>query len=128
MKKLVDAISIIVLKDDLLLVEKRRMDKETDPGLIVIPGGHVEKDETFTEACKRELKEELGLECDSFRYVASKPWTTPIEDLMVHYYVCEDWVGVPRCYEAEKIFFIGREELHLLDADIDREVFVQLFP
>jgi ADP-ribose pyrophosphatase YjhB (NUDIX family) len=31
--------------------------------VVVVPGGHVESGESLEEACKRELKEELGLEC-----------------------------------------------------------------
>jgi 8-oxo-dGTP diphosphatase len=34
------------------------------PGLFTVPGGHVELGETFEEAIKREIKEEVGLDIE----------------------------------------------------------------
>ena len=57
--KTVDTVALIVLQDDTVLVERRGLHKATDPGVVVIPGGHVEEGESLEDACKRELKEEL---------------------------------------------------------------------
>ena len=54
--KTVDAVGLLILKNGRLLDEKRRMDKATDPGLVSIPGGHVELGESHFEACKRNSK------------------------------------------------------------------------
>ncbi|MEF1227916.1 NUDIX domain-containing protein, partial [Vibrio fortis] len=45
-----ECISFIMLDGNKILLEKRRKDKETDPGLITIPGGHIEDGETQVQA------------------------------------------------------------------------------
>jgi 8-oxo-dGTP pyrophosphatase MutT (NUDIX family) len=51
--KIVDG---ILLRDGKFLVEKRRMDEDIDPGLLCIPGGHVDPGETLEDALKREME------------------------------------------------------------------------
>ena len=118
--KTVNTIALIITKDNSLLVEKRRMDKKTDPGAVIIPGGHVEQGETHTEACRRELREELDLECNRFTYITKELWKTPIENQLTHYYLCEGWTGKPRCLEAEEIYYISYDNIEKLDFGVDR--------
>lgn len=118
--KTVDAVSLIILQDDKILVERRALHKATDPGIVVIPGGHVEEGETLEEACKRELKEELDLDCSEFRFVDRMVWNTPIETQNVHYFVCENWSGTPNNFEADEIFFIKQSDLSPIDIAEER--------
>ncbi len=118
--KTVDTVALIVLDGDRLLVERRRHDKATDPGVVVVPGGHVEKGESLVDACERELKEELALDCTRFRLVDQMMWATPIEVQNVHFFVCEGWRGVPRSNEAAEVFFIGIDELCLINIEKER--------
>ena len=120
MKDFVDTVALIVEKDGRLLVERRKLSKETDPGKVAIPGGHVEGSESLEEACRRELYEELGLTCDGFSFIVKLPHRTESEDQMVHYFSCDGWVGDPECHEAEEIFWIARGQLDALDFEIDR--------
>jgi mutator protein MutT len=101
----VNVVALIIRKNSEILVEKRKKDRRVDPGKTVIPGGHVEGAESFEQACARELKEELALECSDFRFVASAPHDTISEKQMVHYYSCENWEGVPKSREADAIFW-----------------------
>jgi len=116
----VDTVALIVLDGDRLLVERRRRDKTTDPGVVVVPGGHVEEGESLVDACARELKEELDLDCTEFRFVDQMLWETPIETQNVHYFVCKGWSGVSKSKEAAEIFFIGIDELCLIDIEKER--------
>ena len=70
----VDTVALIVLDGSMLLVERRRLDKSTDPGVVVVPGGHVEEGESLVDACARELKEELDLDCTRFRFIDQMLW------------------------------------------------------
>ena len=98
------------------------MDKATDPGIVSIPGGHVEEGETHFEACQRELKEELNLDCTQFSFITKKMWKTPIENQLIHYYICENWSGETMCNEAEEIFYIKTSEINQLDIELERDV------
>lgn len=127
MNKRVDVVALIIAKEDEVLVERRRLDREIDPGAVTIPGGHVEEGETFEEACRRELREELGLECTRFRCLATYLHGTPFEDQMTRYYVCESWTGSPEAVEAAEVFFIGRDEDGKLDFEIDRKALIGFY-
>ena len=119
--KRVDVVALIVRRNNEILVEKRKKDRRVDAGKTAIPGGHVEDPESFEQACARELKEELDLECSDFRFVASMPHDTISEKQVVHYYLCENWKGVPKNREADSIFWTSVENLECLDFEIDRK-------
>lgn len=59
------AAAIILQDEELLLIHRQK------PGLdyYILPGGGVELDETFRDACIREVKEETGLEVISLQLV-----------------------------------------------------------
>ena len=127
MKPRVDVVSFIIFKDERILAEKRKQTKEIDPGKVTIPGGHVEKGESFEAALEREVKEELGVECDRFVYLVTMLHETDREDQVTHYYVCENWRGEPRNLEAEQILWIGIEQIDQLDVEIDRKAAKEFF-
>ena len=120
--KTVDTVALIILWGDEVLVERRGLHKATDPGVVVIPGGHVEEGETLEEACKRELKEELDLDCSVYTFVDRMVWSTPIEVQNVHYFVCENWSGTPKKLEADEIFFIKQADLSPIDIEEERKI------
>ena len=120
--KTVDAVSLIILRGDEVLVERRALHKATDPSIVVIPGGHVEEGETLEEACKRELKEELDLGCSEFRFLDRMLWKTPKEIQNVHYCICEGWSGVPKTLEADEIFFIKQSDFSPIDIEEERQI------
>ena len=125
--KTVDCVALIILKEGKLLVEKRRSDRATDPGVVAVPGGHVKAGESLESACRRELYEELDLQCNSYHEVGFMLWTTPIEHQRVHYFHCVDWWGEPKPREAESIFFIEGDSLQMIDIIEEREVLESFF-
>ena len=80
----VGTVSFIVLCEGRLLVERRRLNARTDPGIVAIPGGHIQRGESLVEAVRRELREETGLDCDSFTLIARKCHSTPLESQTVY--------------------------------------------
>ena len=125
--KTVETVSFILIKDDKVLVERRRFDRVNDPGAVVVPGGHVEPGETHQEALRREMMEELLLEGSEFRFFDRMLCESTTEYQMNHWYICEDWEGVPNPTEAEEVFYIGGDELHKLSLPNDRAVLTRFF-
>lgn len=122
----VDTIAFMVLKEGMLLVEKRSINARTDPGIIAIPGGHVNEGETLEEAVQRELREETGLKCDSFTLITTKNNSTPKEDQTVHYFLCINCVGELVCKEADELFWMHLDETDLINYEIGKEAIFEL--
>ena len=110
--KTVDTVAFILIRDGRILVERRRMDREMEPG------------ESHEEALKRELFEELGVTCNDFRFIARMPCQTETEIQINHWYLCHGWTGKPRATEAEEVFYIDDPEQ--LDLANDRKVITEL--
>ena len=125
--KTVETVSFILIKDSKILVERRRKNRVNDPGAIVVPGGHVDSGETHLEAVKRELLEEVGVECDSFRFFDRMLCESDTEYQMNSWFICEDWSGKPVASEADEIFYLGGDELDKLSLPNDRKVITRLF-
>ena len=121
----VDTISFMVLKEGKLLVERRSLNARTDPGIIAIPGGHVNEGETLVEAVQRELREETGLICDSFTLITKKNNSTPLEDQLVHYFLCNDCIGELVCNEADELFWMHLDD-DLIKYEIGKEAILEL--
>ena len=122
----VETVSFFVLCEGSLLVERRSLEARTDPGIVAIPGGHIQSGESLVEAVQRELREETGLSCDSFTLITKKSHSTPLEHQTVYYYFCNDWVGELVCNEADELFWISLDEIDLLDYAIEREAVEEL--
>lgn len=97
-----ECVSFILVKDSKVLLETRAKDKETDPGTIAIPGGHMDPGEDQKQTLFRELKEELNVTPQSFVYLCSLYHPT-IELQLIHYYIVSEWEGNLECYEAESV-------------------------
>ena len=60
MYKIVPAVNVLIVKNNKVLLS-RRQNKSWGNGKLVLPGGHVEENETPTTSMVREIKEELGV-------------------------------------------------------------------
>src|SRR5213596_769142 len=60
-RRVVECVSGVLTRKGAVLVEKRRADDEADPGLTLLPVGHVESEESLDQALKREMREEVGI-------------------------------------------------------------------
>jgi len=114
-----DLVAGILIKRREFLVEKRRDDKDVDPGYIEIPGGHVEKDETLEDALRREMKEELGINVEKAKLVQRSLYTsTNGERGRIHYFHVEKWNGRIVSNEAERVYW--ESEVSNLSISSDR--------
>jgi len=61
--------------------------KKFAPGVYSLIAGFVEAGENLEMAAARETREEVGIEIDNIRYVASQPWPFP-HSLMIGFSAC----------------------------------------
>lgn len=105
-RRIENLVAGILLDKGRFLVEQRRLDKEADPGYVEIPGGHVERGETFEEALKREMMEELGIKVEKARLLGKALTTaTNGERGRIHYFHIEKWRGLIQSNEAERVYW-----------------------
>ena len=97
-----ECISFIMLNGSKVLLEKRSEQKETDPGLITIPGGHIEYGETQIQALFRELNEELNVIPTEYKYLCSLYHPTK-ELQLIHYFIVTSWAGDITGHEADEV-------------------------
>lgn len=67
---LIEVVGMILMKNGKLLLAKRPMNKQFG-GFWELPGGKVELNESYPEALKREISEELSIELDKLAYFDS---------------------------------------------------------
>lgn len=99
----------ILNEDGKLLIARRSLAAKNERGKWEIPGGAVEFGETFAQALKREVKEELDVEidllellgiCDHLLPEERQHWVSPT-------YLCRIVSGNPRIVEPHKCDEIG---------------------
>ncbi|MDP2487957.1 NUDIX domain-containing protein [Vibrio splendidus] len=97
-----ECVSFILLNESQVLLEKRSESKETDPGLITIPGGHIEHGENQVQTLFREIDEELNVVPIDYQYLCSLYHPTK-ELQLIHYFVVTQWEGEITAQEADSI-------------------------
>ncbi len=115
--KAVDVVVGVIFKDNKFLVERRRTDEKIDPGIICLPGGHVELNESKEDAFKREMREELNIEVKKSEFLKKDFWIASNgERQNVYYYLVTSYEGDPTSKTAKEIIWIeNTDELDILD-------------
>lgn len=112
-----ECVSFLLIDQKQVLLETRSMEKACDPGLICIPGGHMESGEKQLDTLFRELEEELAVKPESYRYLCSLYHPTS-ELQLIHYYVVDAWSGDMKALEADEVNWYAIDNAPVsIDAD-----------
>ncbi len=124
-KPVAECVSGVLIDDGAVLVEKRRADDDADPGLVLLPGGHVEVGESLDRALKREMREELGVRVENVAPIRVRYYKASNgERQRIHYFRIKDWKGKIRSNEAESVYW--ESEINHLSDVIERKIVVKL--
>ncbi len=130
------AVGVVTDEAGRVLVQQRPTDVMLG-GLWEFPGGKVEPDESFAEACRRELKEELGVEVEVGESLDRIDHAYSHFKITLHAFRCRIVSGTPVHHAAQPIRWVTVEDLgdlafprasrHLIDTLIAREQNPTLF-
>lgn len=121
----VDVVVGIILKGSKFLVEHRSPDEEIDPDIVCLPGGHVKPNESWEQALKREMREELGIEVEELKFVCKNFYVASNgERQSAHCFLITSYKGEPVSKSAEKIFW--EDNIENLSLEVDRKTILKL--
>jgi 8-oxo-dGTP diphosphatase len=124
-KEVAECVSGVLIGDGAVLVEKRRTDDDADPGLVMLPGGHVEMGESLNQALKREMREELGIRVEKITPIRVRYYTASNgERQRIHYLQIKDWKGKIRSNEAQTVYW--ESDIKHLSDTIERKIVLKL--
>ncbi len=105
----VATVCYLIKGDEVLLIEKQR---GMGTGLVVGPGGRVEKGESIEEGAKRECMEEVKIDVHSFEYGGIIRFTfSSGYKLEGHVYVSRDFSGEPQITDEAIPFWAPLNDL-----------------
>ena len=99
---MIDVVAAVIKKNNLYFIAQRNRNKHF-AYFWEFPGGKVDDQETFENALKREIKEELSIDIRILNHIASEKHKDEKIDVNVHYYLCDPL--------DEKIFLSEHEDM-----------------
>src|SRR5438132_10407104 len=124
-KRAAEGVSGVLISGCSVLVERRRADDDADPGLVLLPGGHVEVGESLDRALKREMREELGIRVEKVAPIRVRYYTASNgERQRIHYFRIKGWKGEIMSNEAESVYW--ESDISHLSDSIERKIVLKL--
>ena len=112
--KSTNVVAAIIKQDNKYLIVQRNRNKHL--GLKwEFPGGKVHKNETFSEALSREIKEELNIIIKMHEKIAEEKYKDDKIDIILHYYLCAYESGTMKLNEHEDFTWVGKKDFNKYD-------------
>ena len=109
-KSVINVVAAVIKEGNEFFIAQRN--REKDFGLKwEFPGGKVEPRETFEDALKREIKEELKVSISIKSKIIEVPCRDHCLNILLHYYLCEK-MGDIRLVEHEKGVWVSKPDLY----------------
>ena len=109
-KSVINVVAAVIKEGNEFFIAQR--DREKDFGLKwEFPGGKVEPRETFEDALKREIREELKVSISIKSQIIEVPYRDERLNILLHYYLCEK-MGDIRLMEHEKGVWVSKPDLY----------------
>ena len=117
-----NVVAAIIKKDNHFLIVKRNRKKHL--GLKwEFPGGKVKENETFEDALKREIKEELNIKISLQDKIAEEKYKDEKIDIVLHYYLCTKTNGMIKLNEHENLIWVEKKDFGKYDfAGADKNI------
>ena len=104
-----DVVAAVIIKNNKFFIAQRNRNKHL--GLMwEFPGGKVEKNETFEQALKREIKEELNINIEIHSKLGEENYKDNKIDVKLHYFYCSYINGNIKLTEHEDSAWVTKEE------------------
>ena len=122
----IPVVTAILCKGRHVLVAKRPPGGSME-GVWEFPGGKVERGESPSQALRRELREELGIEAEEGPIVTAETHEYPGAGIFIVFYFVHYWKGEPRPLHHSDMKWVLPEDLrHLKIPDSNKKMLDQL--
>jgi mutator protein MutT len=120
---MIDVVAGCIIRDNKVLLAKRKSGNLKDKWEF--PGGKKEDDESFEDALKREIFEELSIKIEVLEKIGEKRFSTDDEDFVLHLYNCRHVGGKINLSVHSKVVWIKYDDIFKFDMPSADKYFIK---
>ena len=106
---MIDVVAAIIKNNNKYFIAKRNRNKHLG-NQWEFPGGKVNKGETFENALKREILEELSIDINIINKIISKKYRDEKINIILHYFLCQPINDKIKLSEHEDMKWIEKKD------------------
>ena len=110
---MIDVVAAVIKRNNYYFIAQRNRHKHFAYHWE-FPGGKVDSQETFENALKREIREELSIDIRILNHIASEKHKDEKIDVNVHYFLCKSLNEKIILYEHEDMKWLQKNDLKQL--------------